>query len=136
MLFKEKFKTTKYFEQIIALEGKVFGRDLDNIYQNDEEIMVIYQMDNEKIIGYITYKEHQESFDVYMIAVHPNYQKQGIATRLIAKLKNEQKNIILEVESTNVVAINLYYQQGFKTIRDLKNYYKGKPGLFLEWRAL
>ncbi len=134
MLFKHKLTETKYFAEIITLENKVFGRDLANIYQSDEEIMVIYQVKGENLIGYMTYKDQQLSNDIYMIAVHPFHQKQGIASDLIVELQREKKNIILEVESANIPAINLYEQHGFCVVRELKNYYQGRPGLFLEWR--
>jgi len=55
------------------------------------------------------------------IAVYPEYRGMGIGTYLINFLKNKIKdrnlNLVLDVETENKRAINLYKRLGFKVIR-------------------
>ena len=58
--------------------------------------------------------------------VHPDYRRQNIATSMLIRLidewavKNAVKNIWLQVEKSNIIALNLYHKLGMKK---LYNYY-------------
>ena len=63
------------------------------------------------------------------LAVHSNYQKQGVGTRLletvISRLENKQiRRVELIVESDNPGAIALYEKFGFQVEGTLRNYFK------------
>ncbi len=127
--FKFPLYNCKMLSAIIKLETEVFHRNLFEIYQNDQELQVIYIESDGELVGYVTYKEHEISYDIYMIAVAPNWQRQGIATELLTNFQN--KDIILEVSQENKQACEFYLKNGFKKIKELKNYYHGTPGWFL-----
>ena len=67
------------------------------------------------------------------IAVHSDYRKQGIASKLIKKMFNLCKEhqsayILLEVRANNIPAKNLYEKFGFKSDGIRKGYYKNPDG--------
>ncbi len=117
---------------IIDLEHSVFKRDLATIYQNDKLIDVTYLKYDDEIVGYLTYKDNEISYDIYMLAVSPKWRGQKIGTELLKTIQT--KDIVLEVSSENEVAQKFYQSHGFKQVRVIKNYYNGTPGLFLHWR--
>ncbi|MBQ9011287.1 MAG: GNAT family N-acetyltransferase [Bacilli bacterium] len=86
---------------------------------------------SQKIIGLISYSIIYERSEINYIAVLKEYQKKGIATKLldyaIKDIKsNNCENISLEVETNNIAAINLYSKFNFKTKTIRKNYYDSK----------
>lgn len=86
---------------------------------------------SKKIIGLISYSIIYERSEINYIAVLKEYQKKGIATKLldyaIKDIKsNNCENISLEVETNNIAAINLYSKFNFKTKTIRKNYYDSK----------
>lgn len=85
---------------------------------------------SDEIVGFIT-GVLQNSFSVgriYTLDVKPEFRRRGIALKLIQTLENEFKKrgaalSILEVEVNNTSALNLYQKFGYKTNRELKDYY-------------
>ncbi len=130
--FNCRFSECSEQAAIIDLEQSVFKRDLATIYQNDKLINVTYLKYDDEIVGYLTYKDNEISYDIYMLAVSPKWRGQKIGTELLKTIQT--KDIVLEVSSENEVAQKFYQSHGFKQVRVIKNYYNGTPGLFLHWR--
>ncbi len=130
--FNCRFSDCSEQAAIVSLEQEVFKRDLANIYQNDQLINVTYLKYDNEVVGYLTYKDNEISYDIYMLAVSPKWRGQKIGTELLKTIQT--KDIVLEVSSENQVAQKFYQSHGFKQVRIIKNYYNGTPGLFLHWR--
>lgn len=95
--------------------------------QDSIDLLVVHQ--SEKIIGYCLYQHLFEQAEILRIGTHPDYQRQGIASKLFAKLNielmiNKVENLLLEVRADNTPAIALYEQQGFAVIHQRKGYYQ------------
>lgn len=102
---------------------------------NDPFEKVAIYTDN-GIIGIISYSIIYERAEINYIITLPEYRNQGIGSKLLEYAINDIKNnnctsISLEVESTNINAINLYSKYGFtkKCIRP--NYYEGKDAYLM-----
>ena len=82
-----------------------------------------------KIVGYIGMWFVMDECHVTNIAVHAEYRRQKIASRLIEKMLEECKEhgtkyIELEVRMNNIAAQKLYEKYGFKEECVRKDYYK------------
>jgi ribosomal-protein-alanine N-acetyltransferase len=82
-----------------------------------------------KIVGYIIGFCKNEVGIVVSIAVHPNFRRKGIGTKLWGELlklfkNNNVKIARLEVRKSNSIAQNFYKKIGFKKIGTIKNYYE------------
>lgn len=81
------------------------------------------------VIGYVGMKVVLDEADITNVAVLPAYRKKGIAGRLLQQLLDEARkqgilSIYLEVRDSNVAAITLYKNAGFKEVGKRKNYYE------------
>ena len=127
ILYLKGFKDNKYLQQIINLESQLFTSSFKQIYRIDPNIeYYVYLIDN-KVIGYLAYKDVDLSYDIIQIGVDKNYQHQGIATKLMQKIM--ERCISLEVSCNNTNAIKLYEKLGFSKVCDLPNYYQGVDGI-------
>ncbi|ERL56355.1 ribosomal protein S18-alanine N-acetyltransferase [Psychrobacter aquaticus] len=102
--------------------------------QDSINMLIVYEqapsaiiIDN-KVIGYCLYQLVFEQAEILRIGTHPDYQRQGIASRLFTKLNSELiqgqvESLLLEVRADNVPAIALYEQQAFAVIHKRKGYY-------------
>lgn len=73
------------------------------------------------------------------VAVHPDYRRLGIGSRIIEKLVAdcEAKNcpdITLEVRVSNAPAIGLYESFGFESVGVRKKYYSDGEDAMIMWR--
>ncbi len=127
ILYLKGFKDNKYLQQIINLESQLFTSSFKQIYRIDPNIeYYVYLIDN-KVIGYLAYKDVDLSYDIIQIGVDNNYQHQGIATKLMQNIMDHC--ISLEVSCNNTNGIKLYEKLGFSKVCDLPNYYQGVDGI-------
>jgi len=85
--------------------------------------------DNDKVIGFIGGWIVVGEADIVNIAVHPNFRKLGIGSKLLEYFielgKNEEwYKINLEVRESNIAAQNLYKKLNFKIDGIRKEYYE------------
>ena len=81
---------------------------------------------NDKGIDFVNNNLQNEKFNgIVMICIHPEYQKQGLATLLINKYFdiNKQSNNCLFTRKSNTKAINLYNKMGYNQIGFIPNKY-------------
>jgi ribosomal-protein-alanine N-acetyltransferase len=120
-------------------------------YQNEIERidsfgLVCIEKKEKKVIGFIfmrlimsviinplidTDKLFNES-EILNIAVHPNFQRKGVAQELFETFimfcrRKEIKEIWLEVRASNLKARTFYEKNGFKEMYRRKNYYTNPP---------
>ncbi len=87
----------------------------------------ISQKEN-KVVGYIGFNVAADEGYILNVAVHPEFQGQGIGKALVEKavnygLKNSLAFLTLEVRESNIKAINLYTDFDFENVGKRKNYY-------------
>lgn len=80
-------------------------------------------------VGYIGVFDTFNDYNIIGIAVDKNYQKQGIGSKLFEKVfsiakQNKVNTISLEVDESNINAINFYKKKGFVVTNIRKKYYK------------
>lgn len=115
-----KVKGLESSQNINILSEDTIKADLEN-----DNYMYFTAKLSEEIIGYIAISKVFTTIDILSIVVKKEYQKQGIATKLLQfvfNLDNTEK-IMLEVRKSNIPAQNLYEKHGFKKIHTRKNYY-------------
>jgi GNAT superfamily N-acetyltransferase len=84
--------------------------------------LVAYHLKNKIAVGFLCLKENTDKFyAIEKVFVHPNYRKQGIATKLLnfaicVALKKGANKISLIVYPTRPSAIKLYKKFGFEEI--------------------
>ena len=91
--------------------------------------------EDEKIVGFAMCWFIMDECHIGNIAVHPDYRKKGIASKLLDELLKGCKEhgtnyILLEVRSSNASAQNLYKKYGFKELVIRKKYYKNPDGTY------
>lgn len=85
-------------------------------------------------IGYLVVHELDRGvFDIIHIMVLEEYRRQNAASILIGRFQSEQyiKNITLEVDSANEIAIQFYKKHGFQSAAIRKNYYEDRDGILM-----
>ena len=100
---------------------------IELLEQDSIDLLVVYQID--EVVGYCLYQVIFEQAEILRIGTHPDYQRQGIASQVFAKLNTELmnskvENLLLEVRADNFSAIALYEQQGLAVIHRRKGYYQ------------
>jgi len=134
LLNKHLFKAQSIVQAVADIEALIQPQDawsyrtlVDLLEQDSIDLLVVYQSD--AVVGYCLYQMMFEQAEILRIGTHPNYQRQGIASKLFARLNQQLQaltveSLLLEVRADNLPAIALYEQQGFETIHQRKGYYK------------
>lgn len=131
-------------DQLIELENRCFTTERFN--KNQFKYIVekangfVYVYEEKKIIGSVILLKRKSSkkLRIYSIAVDPDYQGLGIASKLLRQAEEvavdcKMKMLTLEVKTTNQSAIKLYQKWGFKTIAVKDNYYSdGNSALIMQ----
>lgn len=136
MLINESDKRAEMLEAVAAIEAMVqlqepwnYKTINDFLQQDSIKLMLMTDTNNDEVVGYCLYQVLFEQAEIFRIGTHPNYQRQGIASQIFARLNEELKNqqveaLLLEVRADNIAAIALYEQQGFTIIHSRKGYYQ------------
>ncbi|WP_375608038.1 MULTISPECIES: ribosomal protein S18-alanine N-acetyltransferase [unclassified Bartonella] len=87
----------------------------------------------DQILGFCLCRLILDEAEIITIAVHPHYRQQGIGTllvdRTVCHLHNKRAiKLFLEVETTNLSALNLYQRFEFQKISKRLAYYPSKNG--------
>ena len=110
-----------------------------NISFNEEFKNIEVYVDNESIIGFIDYSIIYDRAEINYIYVLDDYQRQGIATKLLFAMESNLKNvanITLEVNETNEKAIKFYEKNGFKVVSKREKYYKDGHDAYLMMKVI
>lgn len=134
LLNKKSSKSQQVIQAVANIETMVQPQDawsyqtiIELLAQDSINLSVVYQID--KVVGYCLYQVIFEQAEILRIGTHPDYQRQGIASQVFAKLNtelmnNKVENLLLEVRADNFSAIALYEQQGLAVIHRRKGYYQ------------
>lgn len=82
---------------------------------------------NNGILGFVIYSEIYENCEIIDVFVKEKYRNNGYASKMLSEVieKNKNRSITLEVNSTNVPALELYNKLGFEKVAIRKGYYNG-----------
>lgn len=99
-----------------------------DLTENDKAIYVS-AMINSRLVGYCGLWIICDEAHIMNIAVHPEYRRIGIGSRIIQKIINiafekKLKSMTLEVNINNCAAINMYKRFGFEQSGIRKGYYE------------
>lgn len=91
---------------------------------------------DKQVIGYCGYWWVFDEGQITNIAVHPDYRKKGIASKLIDEMVKKCSvtdvySLTLEVRVSNLSAISLYEKYGFKRVGLRPKYYDNKEDAVL-----
>ena len=98
--------------------------------------ILIYEQAKEPI-AFLLYSKIYDRYEIEQFEVQEKYRNQHFGSALLEYLiskaiKEQIKNITLEVDEYNIKAINLYQKYDFKKVAERKNYYSGKNGILME----
>ena len=129
---EQKIQAVANIESLVQPQDAWTYKTLVEMLEKDSiSMLLVYGAEgrNDKVIGYCLYQVLFEQAEILRIGTHPDYQRQGIASQIFAKLNAELKNnqvesLLLEVRADNAPAIALYEQQRFAVIHTRKDYYQ------------
>lgn len=114
-----------------------YQRELDS---PNSEILVL-SVPNNAIVGIGCFWAILEEAHITLLAIHPDYQGQGLGQFLLysllrAAVQRQLERATLEVRASNQIALSLYEKFGFKEAGRRKKYYPGtdEDALIL-WRG-
>jgi ribosomal-protein-alanine N-acetyltransferase len=96
--------------------------------------------DGERLIGYVVNSRYVDAWHIMNVAVDPDYQRRGIATRLLEHLfeltrDDQRRGYTLEVRVSNADAIDLYERLGFERQGIRRGYYTdNREDALIMWR--
>ncbi len=81
-----------------------------------------------KIIGYICVEHIMDEGHILNLAVHPDFRRRSIGTKLLEEVmdelkKNDCRYLYLEVRVSNLGARKFYERSGFRVVNIRRNYY-------------
>lgn len=116
----------------IVLKNNYITISKDNIikYINDKYHKVVVKLDsNNSIVGFTIYFILYPEIDILFIATYPNnngYGREMIDYIFNDAKKNKISSIKLELDITNIKALNFYKKNGFTEVAIRKKYYNNK----------
>lgn len=108
-------------------------RELNN---NQFATLLVATINNE-VVGYVDYWVTFDSATICQIAVHPNYQRHSIGSKLLEEVikdcyAKKALTITLEVRESNSKGINFYTKHGFNQFLVKPNYYSnGENAIYM-----
>ena len=116
-------------EALVQLQESWAYQTIDDLLKQDSIALILVMNSTKEVMGYCLYQVVFEQAEILRIGTHPNYQRQGIASTIFARLNEVLESqkveaLLLEVRSDNSPAIALYEQQEFTVIHRRKGYYQ------------
>lgn len=105
-----------------------------SIIDNDPFSKFIVYLENDEIIGILSYSVIYERAEINYIFVLESYRSKKVASKMLDYMIKTCKiydNITLEVRKSNNIAISLYKKYGFKEVATRENYYNDEDGILM-----
>lgn len=104
--------------------GWVSIRSLRSHSTTREELATADSTSREGLDGYVITWDSGDVVDLQRIGVHPDAQRTGLATELLATATSGVARMLLEVAEDNEAALAFYAQRGFVEIDRRPRYYR------------
>jgi len=127
-----KWTMRKDLPQMISIEGFCFEFPWDEQifveYLRKRNIIGMCYKDNEIVKGFIIYCLQKNHLEILSLAVHPNYQRQGIGKalldKIVSKIDGERRRFIsLNIRETNMGGLKFFAKYGFKAVELVRDFY-------------
>lgn len=87
---------------------------------------------DEQVVGYMLYELHRYRLDLVTFAVHPSYQRQGVGTAMVDKVRSKlapqrRHKITLHTWERNVDSQLFWRAMGFIATGCVRGFYKHLP---------
>jgi [ribosomal protein S18]-alanine N-acetyltransferase len=96
--------------------------------------------EREELVGYVINSRYVDAWHIMNVAVDPEHQRRGVASRLLERLfeltrDDERRGYTLEVRVSNEAAIELYERLGFEPRGIRRGYYTdNREDALIMWR--
>ncbi len=122
--------TEEHLLALSEMESKLFDhswtiKQIVSHVESNNPILISVD-ENNQIKGYLFVSEIVGEWEIFRIAVEPQWRRKGVAQELMSHLEsfcNSGDTILLEVKSSNISALNLYKKEGFLENGMRKGYY-------------
>lgn len=108
-----------------------FTRKQYRYFLSRPSVIIIVAKYDRHVVGNVVvlFRKNSTKARIYSIAVHPQYQKQGIAQKLhdfikTLVIKKHCDEIILEVRKDNKPALAFYRKNGYELFGEYKKFYE------------
>ena len=136
--------THEYVNDVSTLEKEYIGTgDVDAIKNslNSDKLNYYILLKNDKVVGFMECLILPPEMELYDIVVSKENQGKGYSKILMDYMislakENNVETILLEVNSINNKAINLYQKYGFKEYSIRKNYYGDSDAVLMKLKLL
>ncbi|KKK45171.1 hypothetical protein LCGC14_0778220 [marine sediment metagenome] len=133
-------------EKLMALETEIFKENAFSEKLMKKLILkntFFLKLENNKLVNYligfiIVIKDQIDRANIINFLIHTNFQYKGLGTLLLENVINkikqlkEIRKVVLNVQESNLGAINLYKKFNFKlNPKIIKNYYQSGENAFL-----
>lgn len=115
-------------KDIVRIHNLNFDNKVEEKYFDISNIYKIYEI---KDVAYLILIDSIDVYEIFEIAVHPDFKRLGYASELINQMPND-KEVFLEVNEKNESALGLYHKNGFKIVSKRKNYYKNDSAIIMK----
>ena len=97
---------------------------------NQRDTVVLVALDGRHVAGFAIMHFGDDTAQLNLLAVHPEYRKSGVGRRMVRWLEKTARvsgvfSVSLEVRATNVDAREFYRALGYRETATLHRYYQG-----------
>ena len=106
------------------------------LHENQYSVVLVITV-NDVVVGFCDYWVTFETGTICQIAIHPDYQHQGLGDRLLNEVLKDAyakkvSTLTLEVRESNKNALNFYLKHGFKVTLVKEQYYSnGENAIYM-----
>jgi ribosomal-protein-alanine N-acetyltransferase len=122
----ENNEIIRKMDELIFLDESYKINEYETMQKSDIYFYYVF-IEKDEIIGFLIFTKIKNEYEIIKIGILIEYQSKGYGILFLKSILNlgVSKDIfLLEVDSSNKKAINLYEKLGFKQISIRKHYYK------------
>lgn len=136
LLSKDNLESVWELEKVCFQDPWTIGMFESEIDNDISVFIVAVDEENEKVVAYAGVWLTLDFGDITNIAVHPDYRREGLGSRLLSTIvdlckERDIERVCLEVKETNLSAIEFYKKSGFLQDGIRKKYYQNTYDAYL-----
>lgn len=131
--------------EVLRIENECYPQpwiedDFIHILRQRNHIGMVVEEDQTKVVGFVIYSLDKTYNRIVNIAVDPTYQRQGIGSLILDKLKSKlcpsrRSKIILDVRESAMGCILFLKSQGFMATKVQRNLYGTEDGYEMVYKT-